>query len=120
MNQAHPTPSSPLNALRDQVHQLACDQGWHDADQPEDQYLATFIANTHAELSELWEAHRADQLHAPCDKPTNLTCLEEEMADIIIRTLDACGRLHIDIDTAVQRKHTYNQKRPHRHGNKKA
>jgi len=109
-----------LNHLRDMIHQLARDKGWYEGAETDDQFIARFVANTHAELSELWEAYRKNALHAPCDKDAALTNLEEEMADIIIRTLDACGRLGIDIDHAVTTKHRYNKNRPHRHGGKKA
>ena len=109
-----------LNELREQLHGLAREKGWYDEPETDEQFIARFVANTHAELSELWEAHRKGQLHAPCDKDDALSCLEEEMADIIIRTLDACGRLGVDIDRAVQLKHKHNMSRAYRHGGKKA
>ncbi|HMO50061.1 MAG TPA: hypothetical protein PKE26_03825 [Kiritimatiellia bacterium] len=56
------------------------------------------MANTHGELFELWEARRKGFLQQPGDKDAGLTYLEEEMADIIICTLDACGRLGVDIE----------------------
>lgn len=109
-----------LNTLRDELHQLARDKGWYDQPESEDQFIARFVANTHGELSELWEAHRKGNLRAPCDKDAGLTYLEEEMADILIRTLDACGRLNVDIERAVRLKHEHNKSRAYRHGNKKA
>lgn len=39
-----------------------------------------------------------------------------ELADIIIRTLDAAAAWGIDIDAAVRRKIAYNATRPHKHG----
>lgn len=41
-----------------------------------------------------------------------------ELADCMIRLFDLCGHLKIDIGEAVLQKMDYNQKRPHRHGNK--
>jgi NTP pyrophosphatase (non-canonical NTP hydrolase) len=55
-----------------------------------------------------------------CDKEAQLTYIEEEMADIIFRTMDACGRLNVDIERAVLLKHEHNKSRAYRHGNKKA
>ncbi|RMF54282.1 MAG: hypothetical protein D6746_14560 [Bacteroidetes bacterium] len=46
--------------------------------------------------------------------------IAEELADIIIRTLDFCAAYGIDIDKAVQRKMAYNESRPWRHGGKLA
>ncbi len=109
-----------LNQLRDTIHELAKEKGWYDQPETEGQFIARFVANTHGELSELWEAHRKGQLNQPCDKDADLTCIEEEMADIIIRTLDACGRLGVDVDRAVTLKHIFNTSRPYRHGNKSA
>lgn len=43
-----------------------------------------------------------------------------ELADVIIRVLDACAAYNIDIDTAMQNKMLYNTTRPHRHGGKLA
>lgn len=39
-----------------------------------------------------------------------------EMADIIIRVLDACGEYKIDIERAMHEKVKYNMSRPHMHG----
>lgn len=39
-----------------------------------------------------------------------------ELADIIIRTLDAAAAWGIDIDAAIARKIEYNATRPHKHG----
>lgn len=39
-----------------------------------------------------------------------------EMADIIIRTLDACAAYGIDIDEAIRAKMRYNTTRPYLHG----
>lgn len=38
------------------------------------------------------------------------------MADIIIRTLDACGRLGVDIERAVRFMHENNRGLAYRHG----
>ena len=43
-----------------------------------------------------------------------------ELADVIIRVLDLCGRYGIDIEAAIREKHAYNLTREHRHGGKKA
>jgi len=81
----------------------------------------SWCANLHGEISELWEAYRKGTLDKPCDKKVELTCAEEELADIIIRTLDIAWQLgRIDVDKAVRLKHEYNRGRPYLHGGKKA
>lgn len=115
-----------LNEWRDIVYKLACEKGFHSIHAQPD--LATFCANLHGEVSELWEAYRAGQLNKPCDKSEKmkehdigpLSCAEEELADIVIRALDVSGALNIDISRAVKLKNDYNQTRAFRHGNKLA
>ena len=41
---------------------------------------------------------------------------EDELADAIIRILDLCGALDIDIETHIDLKLKYNSLRPHKHG----
>ena len=105
-----------LNELRDRIHNAAREKGWYDTLVS----LAALVANIHGEVSELWEAYRQGRLHQPCDKDCGLTCVEEELADILIRTLDTAGYMQIDIAKAVELKLAYNATRPHRHGGKAA
>lgn len=116
--------SAKLNTLRDVVHGLAIEKGWHPEGESVSEYFPKAIANLHGEASELFEAYRAQNLFNPCDKAEKmnfpLTCAEEELADIVIRALDTAGRLKIDIGRAVRVKHAYNATRDHRHGGKLA
>jgi hypothetical protein len=84
--------------------------------------MAAWCANLHGEVSELWEAYRRGKLDAPCDKEgCQLTCAEEEVADIFIRNLDTAKQLGIhDVERVIRIKHEYNRQRPFLHGNKKA
>lgn len=109
-----------LNTIADEVHQLAKEKGWHSDAESDIQYISRSLINIHGELSELWEAARKNELARPCDKACHLTCEEEEMADVVIRVLDYCGRRGIDIGRAVATKHEYNGTRSYRHGGKAA
>lgn len=42
-----------------------------------------------------------------------------ELADAVIRILDYCGHVGIDIEKAIEIKHEYNKTRPYKHGGKK-
>lgn len=44
--------------------------------------------------------------------------LPSELADIVIRVLDACAAWNIDIEQAIALKHNYNRTRPFKHGRK--
>lgn len=39
-----------------------------------------------------------------------------EIADAIIRLLDLCGALGIDVQSAIEEKHEFNKTRPFKHG----
>lgn len=115
---------TPLRDIARAVHVLACEKGWYAVPETEHQFIARSVANLHGEVSELWEAERKRQLHEECDKAakmkelgvTPLTCLEEELADIIIRAMAVAVRLGVDIAGAVESKHVYNASREYRHG----
>jgi NTP pyrophosphatase (non-canonical NTP hydrolase) len=115
---------SGLNELRDRVHNLAIEKGWHqDRDISNPHVLGSMLALIHSEVSEALEDVRTGDMHLwfdegetkPSLKPSGLPA---ELADIIIRTLDLCGALVIDIEQAVELKHAYTCTRSHRHGNK--
>lgn len=110
-----------LNELAAMVEDNAVAHGFRPAGRCDDgAAIATFVANEHGEVSELWEAYRAGALHMQCDKDAPLTCGAEELADIIIRALDTARAIGVDIGRAVLTKHAYNVTRPYKHGGKLA
>jgi len=123
-----------INQLAAMVHGLARDKGWYEgqpgqlSEAQESAFVERTCNNMHDEVSELHEAWRNGKLHEFCDKEQKmrdegiepLTCLEEELADIVIRALDSAAFLGVDIGSAVKRKHQFNGTRPHRHGGKKS
>jgi len=88
--------------------------------------LGGWLMNLHSEVSELWEAFRENKLFEPCDKAEKmkalglpaLTCLEEELADIVLRVFDDADALGVDLERAMLAKHAYNATRPYKHGGK--
>lgn len=109
-----------LNELRNRVHALAVSKGWYeDVEDVEDpRTIASWLANIHGEVSEALECVRTgdrDIRFRDDGKPEGLPI---ELADALIRILDTCGALGIDIQAAVELKHRYNATRPHRHGGK--
>lgn len=112
-----------LNALRDLCMEEAKAKGWHSNATPD---IGAFCSNLHGEVSELWEQYRNETLNSLCNKSDKmeengidpLTGAEEELADVLIRTLDFFSALNIDVGKAINSKLLYNRTRPHRHGNK--
>lgn len=113
-----------MNELARRIYEFNVTMGWHTG-APD---LARYLMNLHSEVSELWEAWRNGKVVARGPGPTTngtletepLTCIEEEIADIIIRTLDTAHAFGVDIDRAVKAKMAYNATRAHRHGGKLA
>lgn len=119
-----------LKEWAERAHANAKSKGFHDDDgiRSERENVAVYLLNINGEVSEAWEAFRNGKLREPCDKAPRmraigareLTCIEEELADIVIRVFDTAEALGVDIEHAVRAKMTYNETRPHKHGGKLA
>lgn len=99
------------------VHALAVANGWWGAEPN----IPEKLALVHSELSEALECYRNNEMtttiSASYDKPEGFGV---ELADAVIRILDLCGYLGIDLGVEIERKHNYNMTRPYRHGGKRA
>lgn len=131
-----------LNELRDMVHRTAVEHGWWDwsaikvccefpaatRDDLTVNEVGAKLALVHSEVSEALECVRENPsgIVAPSThlipnpdgtlgKPEGFA---SELADVLIRVLDICGALDIDIEAEVMAKHRYNETRPSRHGGK--
>lgn len=118
-----------LRELQTSVHDLAREKGWWDGYDRDDlgwlklttDQLLAKVSLIHAELSEAVEEARKSNDHGMYlgegGKPEGFVV---ELADAVIRTLDLCGALGLDLEAAIVAKHEFNKTRPRRHGGKLA
>lgn len=112
-----------LAELTKEIHGLAVSKGWWSefenlGEASISTIVASKIALIHSELSEALEAVR-DGCYGMVvinNKPEGVVV---ELADTIIRILDLCGALDLDIEEALSKKIEYNKTRPYKHGGKK-
>ncbi|WAH39513.1 nucleoside triphosphate pyrophosphohydrolase family protein [Alicyclobacillus dauci] len=92
-----------IQYIMDEVHQTAVSKGWYENPVA----FTTHIALAHSELSEALEADRKN--HGE-DK------VAEELADVLIRTLDMAAAHNLDLAGALVAKMEMNKGRSYRHG----
>lgn len=101
-----------------EVHALAVEKGWWDEGS---RNIGELIALMHSELSEALEEYRSGRdlnlVYYAGKKPMGFPI---ELADCMIRIMDTCESLGIDLDHMLSLKHQFNKTRAYRHGGKKA
>ena len=105
-------PNKPLSCLAVEVNAINRANGWEvltPDEWPDVRKVITALALVTTEVAEAIEAVRND----------DRTNFAEEMADTVIRCLDICGGLGVDLDAEVAAKLEKNRNRGHRHGGKR-
>lgn len=114
-----------MSDMQEYIYRTAEDHGWWEGEPNIPEKLALI----HSEVSEALEEYRKgialDLVYTgdgkgamkPGDKPEGFGV---ELADAIIRILDLCGYLQIDMAELIALKHNYNLTRSYRHGGKLA
>lgn len=109
-----------INRLVNLCHKNAVRHGFwetHGEEKKETALLLSKIALIHSELSELVEYARKDP-STRSDHIPEITGVEEELADAVIRIFDLAGYLHVNLGRAIALKMEFNRGRPYMHGKK--
>jgi hypothetical protein len=100
-----------MKAAQRLAHKTATEAGWYTDPQtgkPIERNFGEVVALMHSELSEALEA---DRKGLNDDKLPHRDGREVEFADCIIRILDTCAALGLDVAGAIIEKNRYNQQR---------
>jgi hypothetical protein len=107
-----------IEKLISESHRIAKEHGW------EGTSIGDQFSNFHSEISEAWEEYRKNcgmnEIYWSVDKygKNKPEGIPIELADILIRIADTCGRYGINLEKAIEIKMEYNEGRPFRHGGK--
>lgn len=112
-----------MNELALKIHENAVKHGFYD----DKREIGTLLMLCVSELSEALEADRKGKHANPFNsigsedfkgkfEQNFKDTFEDELADAIIRILDLCGYLKIDIEGHIQLKMKYNEMRENKHG----
>jgi NTP pyrophosphatase (non-canonical NTP hydrolase) len=101
-----------FNDLAAEIHSTAREKGWWD----NERNVGEVIALMHSELSEALEAARKG--NPPDDKVPEFGGIETELADTIVRIMDAAHGFGWKVAEALAAKIEYNKTRARKHGGK--
>ena len=99
-----------IELTKDQVRFIGLDKHIKDA------FIAQKLALVHTEVSEAVEATRLPDYEKDGYGLYHKDSFADELADTIIRVLDICGQLNIDIEKQIEWKLNKNKSREFMHG----
>lgn len=101
-----------IRKLQNEAYKTARQHGFIEAT------FAQRIALIHSELSEALEWYRESGDFEGTFEDSKPVGVPSELADVVIRVLDLCGYIDVDLESAIIDKMAYNTTRPYRHGDK--
>jgi len=111
-----------INDLAEEIFETSVEKGfWNIEDISHFSIVPVKLALIADEVSEALKVHREEYEGFESPKLNNMTAEQEqdfteELADIVIRTLDLASGLSLNIGDSITQKIKKNKKRPHRHG----
>lgn len=107
-----------INELISQSYGTALEKGWWDkGDRPLMECLMLIVSEI-SEAGEEYRVHGLDPEFFEYEKEGKPEGIAVELADVLIRIADLCGRYNIDLESALLTKLEFNKTRKYRHGGK--
>lgn len=110
-----------ISELQKEVHENAKAHGWWNGERNFGELLMLVVSEASEALEEYRNGHEVNETYYSKDKQGNdkMEGVPSELADIVIRVMDLCGKYNIDLEKVISEKHQYNKSRPFKHGNKR-
>ncbi len=102
-----------LAELTTMLHANAVDKGFWTEDRALPETLMLIVSELAEALEEYRTHHEPSEIYYRDGKPEGIPI---ELADAVIRILDACGQYGIDMEAVILEKHRYNLTRDYKHG----
>lgn len=100
------------------VHKVALEHGWYNPPKTPTEAIALMHSELSEALEELRNGKPLDLVYYNDLKPDKPEGFGVELADCVIRILDTCEYIGIDLEQMILLKNAYNETRPYRHGGK--
>ncbi len=112
----HDNNGDDVNYLARECFRISSEHGWQDGED-----IPLGLALVHSEVSEALESWRKNEpLYFVDDDTGKPEGVGAELADVIIRSFGMLVGLGIDVREVIADKMNYNEKRPFKHGGKRA
>jgi NTP pyrophosphatase (non-canonical NTP hydrolase) len=111
-----------MSDMQEYIYKTAEDHGWWEGEPSVPEKLMLIVSEIAEALEEYRDGKPLDLVYFadPKDEKSKPEGFGVELADAVIRILDLCGYLQIDMAELIALKHNYNLTRSYRHGGKRA
>lgn len=107
-----------FNDLAKEIYANAKEKGFWEAPLNFGEKIALMTAELSEALEEYRDGHGYTEIYRKPENPAKPEGIPVELADAIIRILDTCAAVGIDIEEAIEIKMAYNKSRSYKHGKK--